>query len=196
MADLTTLEKAQRQINGNNPVIEAASILSALITSSSAWVEREVGGDLMRSTITETRDGNGECRIRLGRSHSWRPGNPATTVTSVTVDGATIPARPAVSSSNTNPSGWVYREDGVDLVGYRFTEGTANVVVVYSAGYDTVPADVEQAVLEHIALRFKDRGHAQIDSSSDAGQSVSFGSAGTLAFIEGVLSSYRVMGIG
>jgi hypothetical protein len=191
MALLTTLDKAQAQIFGNAPEINANDILTALIASSSAWVEREVGGDLITATITETRDGNGGTRIVLERSHTWRPGNPTTTITSLKIDGATIPARPAVTTSDTNPSGYVLTGDAIDLVGYCFAEGTANVVVTYTAGFTTCPADVEQAVLEHVALRYRDRGRTGLSSSSGDGESVSYSSAGTLAFIEGVLASYR-----
>jgi hypothetical protein len=196
MADLTTLEKARQQIFGNDPEISADAILTQLITSSSAWVEREVGGDLMQASVTETLDGNGECRMLLGRSHSWRPGSPTTTVTSVKVDGVTITARPAVSTSDTNPSGWVYRADGVDLVGYSFTEGTANIVIVYTAGFTTCPTDIEQACLEHVAIRYRDRQSTGLAAASGGGDSVTFSNAGTLAFIAGVLDSYRALGIG
>jgi hypothetical protein len=194
MADLTTLAKARRQLFGNDPAIEADEILAALITSSSAWVEREVGGDLMLALVTETRDGNGTTRLLLNRSHSWRPGRPVTTVSSLKIDGSVIPARPAVTTTDTNPSGYVIDGDAIDLVGYCFTSGTANVVVTYMAGYTDTPTDIEQAVLEHIALRYRDRGHIGQDAASTAGESVNYGNAGTLAFIEGVLSSYRAMG--
>jgi hypothetical protein len=195
MANLTTLEKVRRQIFGNEPEISADDILNTLLASSSTWVEREVGGDLMLATITETRDGDGCTRMLLTRSHSWRPGRPVTTVTSVTVDGVAIPARPAVSSSNANPNGYLYRDDRVDLVGYTFTTGTANVVIVYTAGFVACPTDVEQATLEHVALRYRDRKHTGLESASGGGDSVNYSNAGTLAFIGGVLDSYRVLGV-
>jgi hypothetical protein len=266
MADLTTLEKARRQIFGNDPAIEADDILTQLITSSSAWVEREVGGDLMTASITETRNGDGGTRLLLNRSHTWRPGRPTTTITSLHIDGAPIPARPAVSTNDTNPSGYVLDGDAIDLVGYTFACGTANVLVTYTAGYGvsgeagtipsnpgpytvqagaafradggvtiatvaavhvsgtpaagqysvdatglytfaaadagrvvalsyaTCPTDVEQATLEHIALRFRDRGRVGLASASGDGDSVSYSNAGTLAYIEGVLSFYRPLG--
>lgn len=194
MAILTTITAVRRQLFGNDQVAESDQILTTLMASSSAWVEQRIGGDLMTGTKTETFDGDGGTRVRLTRSHSWRPGCPATTITSVTVDGMAIPARSAVSTLDTNPSGYVCRGDCVDLVGYTFTVGVANVVIVYVAGYATVPTEVEQAVLEHVALRYKDRGHAGVDSSSGGEGSVSYGNAGTLAYLEGALEPYSVMG--
>lgn len=196
MADLTTLEKARQQIFGNDPEISADAILTQLITSSSAWIEREVGGDLMQASITATLDGTGGTRMVLDRSHSWRPGRPTTTVTSVKVDGATIPARPAVTTSDPNPSGWFYRNDAVDLVGYTFTCGTQNVEIVYTAGYTTCPTDLEQACLEHVALRYGDRMRAGLATASGGGESVSYSDGATLAFIRGVLDSYTALGVG
>ena len=194
MALLTTLEAARRQLFGNDPEISADDILNALIASSSAWVEREVGGDLMQATITETIDGDGGTKVRLARSHSWRPGRPTTTVTSVKVDGETIPERPAVSVSYATPSGWVYRNDCVELVGYTFSPGTANVVVVYQAGFATCPTDIEQACLEHIAARYKRRGNEGQASSAGGGDSVSYGDSVDFAFIKGSLEQYRPLG--
>lgn len=195
MADLTTLAKARMQVFGNDPEPSADDILSALITSSSAWIEREVGGDLMSASITETRDGDGTCAMLLRQSHSWRPGRPTTTITSVKVDGASIPARPAVSTTDTNPSGWVYRNDRVELVGYTFSEGTANVVIVYTAGYAACPADLEQACLEHVAMKFRDRNSVGLASATGGGDSAIYSNAGSLAFIAGVLDSYRAMAV-
>ena len=194
MAVLTTLAKVRRQLFGNDPAVEADDILTTLMSSSSAWVEAQVGGDLITATITDTLDGDGGTRIRLKRSHSYRPACTATTITSVTVDGTVIPARAAVTALNTNPSGYIYRDDCVDLVGYTTTVGTANVVVVYVAGYMTCPTDLEQATLEHIAVRYKDRGHAGVDSASGGDGSVNYGVAGNLAYMESVLEKYRRVG--
>lgn len=195
MANLTTLEAARRQLFGNDPEISADDILTALIASSSAWVEREVGGDLLQATITETFDGDGGTVVRLTRSHSWRPGSPPTTVSSVKVNGETIPARAAVSVYDTDPTGWVYREDRVTLVGFNFTPGTANVVITYQAGFPTCPTDIEQACLEHIAARYKRRGNEGQASSAGGGDSVSYGDAADFAFIKGSLEGYRPLGL-
>jgi hypothetical protein len=195
MADLTTLAKARQQLFGNDPAIEADTLLGQLITSSSAWIEREVGGDLMTANITETFDGDGGTVLRLTRCHTWRPGSPAPTITSVHVDGVAIAARASVTSVNTNPSGYIFRDDRIELVGYTFTVGVKNVTVVYTAGYTVCPTDLEQACLEHIALRFKDRGHIGVELVSGGGEGmVNYGNAGTMAYIENVLSFYRVMG--
>jgi hypothetical protein len=263
--DLTTVEKARTHLAVKST--DADAVLAGLVASSSVWALGRVGGDLLSESYTETRDGNGRARMLLEHSHSWRPGRPPTEVSSVTVDGVTIPKRPAVSESSPSPSGWVYREDGIDLIGYTFSRGAQNVVIVYEAGfkgaetgnipstapyqvqaqavfrgdrgvtiagaaatkvsanpaagqyavtdsglysfaaadagkavalgYAVVPGDVEQAVIEHVALRYRDRGREGLAAASGAGEGATFtATPGGLAFIHGVLERYRPTVVG
>lgn len=178
MADLTTIEKVRRYLFGNDTTFDADEILADLITSSSAWVERQIGRTFGSGTVTETKNGDGTSRMLLEQ-------NPATAVTSVTVDGVAVPARTVVSGT-----GWVLSDDGIDLVGYSFTAGIQNVVIVYTAG-EAVPADLEQAVIEHVALKYRDRSHIGLDLKSGGGEYANFSNAGALAFINDVLDRYR-----
>lgn len=178
MADLTTLDRVKRYLFGNEIVSDADEVLSDLITSSSAWVERQIGRTFETRTVTETRNGDGTGRMLLDEG-------PAVSVTSVTVDGETVPERAAVDGE-----GWVYSDGGVTLVGYEFTRGVQNVVIVYEAGA-TVPADLEQAVIEHVALRYRDRGREGLGSASMGGEAATYSSAGALAYIMSVLDAHR-----
>jgi hypothetical protein len=155
--------------------------------------------------------------------------------------------------------GYVVNGPWLDLSGYTFTQGTANVVVVYTAGaaavdtstipaapgpytytataptysstlsvtiagvtatvmagtptvgryavtsagvytfaaadagkaivvtYGILPPDIEQATIEHVALRYRNRPSAGLGSQSVGGESVTYSDAGTFAFITGVL---------
>jgi hypothetical protein len=177
MADLTTLTKVKRYIFGNEPALDSDEVLSDLITSSSAWVERQIGKRYDTHTVTEPRDGDGTTRMVLEQT-------PTADVTSVTVDGVIVPKRTAVDGE-----GWVYADGAVDLVGYVFTRGVQNIVFVYTAG-ETVPADVEQAVIRHVALSLFDRNREGLASSSGDG-SATFSPGATLAFIQGVIDLHR-----
>jgi hypothetical protein len=196
MADFTIAANVQRYLFGTDAPPGSGEILEDLVTSSSAWIENEIGGNLLSASITETRNGDGGTRMLLWHSHTWRPGAPPTSITSVHVDGTAIPARAAVSSSNTNPEGYAFSEDGIDLVGYTFTSGLRNVVIVYTHGYAAVPTDIEQATIEHVALRYMDRARSGLVSVSGGLESATYGTAGTFAYIESVLQKYRVVGVG
>jgi hypothetical protein len=167
--------------------IAADEVLEALITSSSTWAEQRIGRPVSQAAYTETRDGHGGTRMILLRY----PVAISPELTLV-VNGDTIPKRPSVDGE-----GWVLSDSAIgilDLVGYVFTGGSQNVVISYTAGYATIPADLEQAVIEHVALRYADRKRTGIDSMSAGGESAQFGQAGALAYIWSVLDSYRELG--
>ena len=177
MADLTTLANVKRYIFGNEDNLDADDLLASLIASSSEYVQRQIGRRYDTRTVTETRDGDGSRRMLLEQA-------PVTSVTSVTVNGAAIPARATVDGD-----GWVYDDGGVTLVGYVFDAGIQNVVFVYQAGA-TIPADLEQAVIRHVALEFYDRSHVGLASVSGDG-STTFSPAAALAYIDRILDLHR-----
>lgn len=265
--DLTTVERVRNHLGHTSQ--DADERLAELVTSSSEWVRSQLGRIISSTLVTEIRSGNGGARMLLDEA-SATPDSPPCSVTSVTVDGVTIPVRPAVSSSDTNPSGWALREYGVDLVGYTFGKGLKNVTLVYRIGYlvsgeartipaapgpytvqaakfftgtvavtfavggaaltlvtgapttgqysvsesglhtfaaadaglgvllsyGTVPKDLEQAVVEHAALRYSDRKRIGLEVVSGGGEFANFGSGGLLAFVDGVLERYRAIGVG
>lgn len=249
--DLTTLERVRDHL-GMSETSDADTILDRLITSSTAWALGEMDREVLSTTYTETVDGDGTQRVLL---YNY----PVVSVTSVVVDDETIPERTVVGGD-----GWILRDQGIDLVGYTFTEGKSNVVLTYRAGYQdslstTIPAspgpytvdagdtwrgdvsvtiagvaatkttgtisagkyqisdgtytfhsgdaekavvitfqvcptDLEEAIIEHVALRYRDRGREGLAMSSGGGEAITMVAAGgTLAYINGVLEGYRRM---
>ena len=58
---------------------------------------------------------------------------------------------------------------------YRLSCGISNIVVVYVAGYATVPEDVQIAVLEIIAWKYKrEREHIGQSGTTIGGETVTF----------------------
>ena len=185
--DLTTLANLKAyapglDAGGADTTYDA--LLARLISSVSDQFRSETGTNPKQTTYTEVRDGNGLDGLSL---LNW----PVISVTSVKVDGSTIPQRSTVADA-----GWVLTNSGrLKLVGYTFTAGVANVEVVYSAGYQTVPSDIEQAVIKMVALQFADRKRIGLNSLSQAGGSVSFGDAPVLAYWRSVVENYRLPAI-
>lgn len=180
VGDLTTIDAVRTQLRLEDPLDDAW--LESLITSSSAWFKTEVGRDVVSGNYTHTFDGNGSRGLTLRQA-------PVSAVSSVTVDGVTIPARTSVSGD-----GWVLDGDRVELVGYTFTRGTQNVVVAYTAGYPAIPAEVAQAVAEHVGLRFRDRDWGGATMKIQSGDLVDHrgsSSSGAWAYISGVIDKYR-----
>jgi len=169
---LTTLAKVRTYLFGaEGGPYDAESILAGLIQSSSAWVVSRLGQEVLTRTVTEVRDGNGTAAMLLRQF-------PVASVTSVTIDDTALLT-----------TAYSVRDGKVELEDSYFTAGTANVTIVYTAGVSVCPYDLEQAVIEHVALRYRDRTRAGLGSQSSGGESATFSDAGTLAYIEGVLTA-------
>lgn len=93
-------------------------------------VEREVGVSFVPRTHVETLSGNGGTALLLG--------SVPTSLTSVTVDGATV------TVGLLDATAGVLRYDTGTTA---FTSGVGNVVITYTAGSATCPADIKDAVM-------------------------------------------------
>lgn len=179
--DLTTVAnvKAWVQISSGNTSEDA--IIQDAITAFSAYVLRATGRGPADGSVPdespfvtvvdydEVYDGSGTYRQPI---RNW----PIASVTSVTIDGQAIP-----QSSSVSTPGWVVDGDKsfISLRGgmapnvatfsnYRnqynrcgygggFTAGIQNVQVVYSAGFDGVPIDLDMLARKVVSLNYKRR---------------------------------------
>jgi len=159
--DFTTLDNVKQYLNLSNTTSDA--FLSRLISAASAFVVTWVKRDLLSASYTEQRNGNGSCRIMLKNS-------PVTAVSSLAINGLNISAstQPGIS-----PGYW-FDDKMLYVHGYSFPLGFGNVSIEYTAGYTTVPLELEQVVIEIVANKFKRRDRIGEDSKDFGGQTVSF----------------------
>ncbi len=180
--DLTTNAAVKSWINltGTNE----DTIIQDAITAFSAYVLRRTGRGPLDGTIPakspfvesvsydDVYDGSGTLRQQI---RNW----PVTAVTSVTVNGITVP-----QSATPNNSGWVIDGDrrfismrGIGNPrgyggysgyggwgagprfsgGLGFSNGIQNVEIIYTAGFTGVPFDLEMAARKVVALNYKRR---------------------------------------
>lgn len=177
MGNLTTLDavKAYGSIAG----LEMDPLLEKLITRASASVENYLQRSVGVADYTETRNGTGSFGMLLAAY-------PVVAVTSLSVNGAAIPAAPAFGQA-----GWWLAERTLLLTGYTFTRGLGNVLVSYRAGFAVTPPDIEQACIESVLLALKRRDHLDVSSKSLAGETVSFITSDLTPSARQVLNSYR-----
>ncbi len=132
-------------------------LLVALEETTADFVQRETGryfGPVI--TFTQYIDGNGRDTIWLDE--------PATTITSVAerTSGVTWLTYPSSD----------YEQDGrkLFLIDSAWPKGRRNLRVIYTFGYatDMEPAEIRQAVLDIIALRYRARGTEGFQSRSIA----------------------------
>ena len=158
--DLTTLAKVKTELGPSVTNLTGAALaqvedlLQGIITAASRVLMTQTGRRFKSSTITKTMHGDSTYGVAL-------PNGPVTDVTSVYVDGDVIPESPGVGEP-----GWVLLNDRVELRGYVFTAGTANVQITYTSGFDTVPQDIERACIELSVWIYQNRNHVGIQQRS------------------------------
>jgi hypothetical protein len=195
MADLTTLTNVKEYLAIDPGETSVDALLARLVSSESARFSNLSNNPITSASYTETVDGNGT-RYYVPKNY------PVLSVTSVTVDGNAIPARASVSDN-----GFALVQNRVELVGYMFTSsraaiyysvypsfsvsaGVGNVTIVYTAGYQTVPADVDQAVCEMVALKFRGRDRVGLMSQSVGGETLSYQTLTLPESVQSVIDNY------
>ena len=136
MANLVTESRARQ-----NPQLTTAdgTALSALIAAASAAVEQWCAREFTSTAYTETHNGTGTCELMLRVF-------PVTTITKIeTLDDD------AVATEITSGNRVDKRTGLLRLTMEHFPVGHQNVVILYTAGFATIPADVQEAVVQLIA---------------------------------------------
>jgi len=159
--DLTTLANVKSWLGlsaGNDdPLLER--MISGFSQNIQSWLNRQ----LKSQDYTENRDGNG------GRSMTFAD-YPVTEVSSVKIDG-----KPILPASDFTSPGYRFSPTSLVLNGYIFSKGLQNIEITYTAGFKEVPADIEQAVIELIGLRYKERDRIGQQSKNMAnGETVTY----------------------
>ncbi len=146
---------------GQDPSQDAA-LLQTLVTAVSTFIQARIGYDVAPTSYTETRSGTD------GRVFAFAYG-PVTDVTSLTIDRRIISAVTPGSAV-----GYSFDSAALYLSGTVFPRGHRNVSVTYTAGYETVPADLAEAAVELVALRYRLRDKAGLVSESGLQQTTSY----------------------
>jgi hypothetical protein len=164
MPDLTTLEAVKQWLAIPDAQTGSDAQLATLITATSADFLRALERtDFLSTTYTEVREGDGGKRLVL---RHW----PITVVASVNVGGNAITAQVTPGGAGFYVD-WVLDPERLNelyLNGSVFTDA-APVIIAYTAGYVTAPADVAQAVVEWVAARYKSRTAQGVSAQREAG---------------------------
>lgn len=179
--DLTTLANVKPWLTQDQVITADDALLTRLITASSEFVTSWLGVNIKSTDYTEYRNGNNQPSLMLYN-------HPVTAVASVSVDG--VPAVPAVTGVGT--PGYVFDAELLYMRGGVFPRGYQNVIVTYTAGYVLVPPDIEQACIELVTLRYRERGReGQASKNIGNGQVVAFSSKDMAPSTRTALMSYR-----
>jgi hypothetical protein len=106
-------------------------------------------------------------------------------VQSVTVGTYTVPAAP-----NAQEAGYRFDERRLVLQGYTFIKGMLNCSVAYTADFSN-NADIEQACIEVVANRYREKDRIGLVSKGLAGETITFSQKDIPASARDVLRVYR-----
>jgi hypothetical protein len=155
------------------------ALLTRLILAASAFVESWCSRPFGQVTLAEVRDGNGGSAMSPNVM-------PIIAVTGVTIDGTVIPV-----TIQGGASGYFVANNRIFLIGYAFNRGQANVLLNYTAGFATPPADITQAVIELVAARYMERGRIGLSSVHSGTETTSYSLKDMPASVATILGQYR-----
>ncbi len=177
--DLTSLANVKAWFAPPLAATADDALLQRLVTAASGFIHTWLDRDLTQQSYSETRDGTGGTRLALANT-------PVTAVTSLAIDGVAIPPMP-----DTVSPGYGFSATQLVLRGFAFTRGVRNIAVTYTAGYAATPPEVEQACIELVALRYRERERIGHVSKSLGGETVAFSQKDMSDDIKTILSLYR-----
>jgi uncharacterized phiE125 gp8 family phage protein len=184
--DLTNLTeiKAWLQVGAAPFPATDDALLTRLITAASRFIETWLGRPVVSADWLEIRDGTGGQRLVLANV-------PVTAVLSLTIDGLGIPTAPPDGSFG---PGYTFTATELALRGFVFTRRAQNVIVTYTAGYETAPPDLAQACIELVCQRYKQRSRiGEVGKARAASETVTFSQKDLSDGVKAVLAQYRAV---
>jgi hypothetical protein len=164
VSDLTTLANVKAWTKEPGTGLDA--LISDLITRVSKYIKVYCERDILSKDYTEYHNGHGSNYLLLNQY-------PITAITSIhddldrNFDASTlIDSDDIIFTTGTNEAlaGIVY------LDGFSFSCGKNNIKVIYTAGYASVPADLEQACIRMVIAEMRDGTEGQMIRLSGNGE--------------------------
>ena len=182
--DLTTLADVRAWLQtgqGAFPVADDA-LLTRLVTASSQYIQSWLNRQIAMTDYLEVRDGNGGQTLQFACF-------PVTAVLSLTIDGQSVPC-----ATSSLAAGYSFSPTQLSVRGYRFNRGQQNVIVNYSSGYVNIPADIAQACIELVALRYRERTRiGEVSRSLGGAETVTYSQKDLSDPIKTLLQQYRAV---
>jgi len=150
MSNLTTLDRALQWLGLTS---DPQDLVARLITATSQQVETYLGYAVLQQSYTRTFNGHGLKLLFL-------PDVPLVSVQSLIINGQTIPQGSVVGG--TQQSGFYHDDVSIGLIGYAFRHGFQNITATYTAGRTSVPADMEQAVINWMKMSWANQSQIGI----------------------------------
>lgn len=169
--DLTTVQNCKIWTNATISSVDDAT-LQRLITSVSKQIIRQLGRNPLLNRQIETRNGNGGNQMFV-RSFPIARMNSVSISSGIFGGGSYYaPSQPfIIPSSSGSTAGYIYSDNMVTLIGYKFPRGSMNVILDYLGGYtdvsfEQVTLDSPDYTVAHATTFVKDLGVVYGDGTS------------------------------
>ena len=184
--DLTNLADVKAWLQtGQSPFPSTDDLLlQRLITAGSEFIQNWLGRQIAAADWLELRDGTGGQLLAFANI-------PVNAILSLSIDGLAIP--PAAADGTGFGAGYTFTPTELALRGYVFTRRPQNVIVTYTAGYQTTPPDIAQAAIELACQRYRERGRiGEVSKALGGGETVSFSQKDMSEDVRTALLPYRL----
>jgi len=178
--DLTSVDAVKAYLGVNADAVYDDTVIGSLVTACSKYVQTWMNRQILTNVYSDTLNGNGKHFMVLQEF-------PVAEVLSVNIGGRDIPK----SNGLTEP-GFFMNDRAVYLRhGIVFERGVGNVSISYRAGYDKCPVDLAQAVVEMVALRYRERDRIGHASKTLGGETVAFTITDFPVQVRTILNNYK-----
>jgi outer membrane receptor for Fe3+-dicitrate len=189
--DLTTLANAKQWLNVGTTTDDA--LLTRLVSAASQFVQTYMNRTIPSASYTEKRTGSGSNTLALANY-------PVTAVNSLVIANVAISP-----SSDGVQAGYVFDDRFIYLIGNAYAAsafpGAAPnhfpkwppkfVQINYTAGFASTPLDIEQAVLELVGLRYREKNRIGQVSEAIAGATTAYFIGDMPKSTQTLLNNYR-----
>ncbi len=139
-------------------------LLDRLVSAGSEFIKNETSRELVETTWKETIDGDGDTRLDLTEY-------PVQSVDNIKIDDETVYEN---DESQDSTDYYIYEDTGYIVRDIGWPEDYLNIEVNYTAGYSTIPEDLEQAAIDMVVFKFKNKDYVGLESHSLGDEDLTF----------------------
>ncbi|MGH7039896.1 MAG: hypothetical protein ACREE4_13735 [Stellaceae bacterium] len=201
--DLTTLVDVKAWLQTAPGLFPSSddTLLARLITAASQFIIERLGRPILSADYIEVRDGTTGF---WGQSDARFPFavTPCTAVLSVVVDNIAVPPVPALTPGAAGivqslpvgfQAGYLFSPTQIVIRGYFVPRRAQCVTIQYTSGHPSVPADLQQACIELVCLRYRERQRIGEVSKHLGGEVVTYLQKDMSASTLSALARYRLV---
>lgn len=184
---LITLDNAKQHLDIPSATTSEDDIITRFINSASQAIENYTDRKFKKRSHTEIQDGRGQDRIVLRHFPCFKPSE-----LWIDQSGEFTDVTNKIAITDYALDGLPEKGIGVVLYNRRFSVGRSNIKIIYEAGYDPIPMDLQEACFWMIDFYYDMRSDRRIGLSSKGKQSENTSFRDDFPpFVKNILNKYQ-----